>query len=309
MSKNLAMSMEKQKRGQLGVNVVERIVLQDWRGRWQPIDSVNDDGVDGLIFMESRGVPTGQIVFVQVKCTSKKPRSDGVVAVAIKREKLTMNIERWRRVVGAAILVHVNPVTLKAYWVNLRDENAIGNTQVLVPSENIFNKSSRKEISKLCGTIHRDLLIKKLTTKGSDFPYLKEKEHIQVCARKYYKKLDSLALRIGGNGPVVRFTKEGWGHITRFGRARLTQLQSFQLLGVVKEMIESTNESELREIKPETGCPVEFVYLMAAISFPHRQTAVVKIILWRRQDSVNGTNYSFRTIYEPRRRHDVLGVR
>lgn len=301
--------MEKQKRGQLGVNVVERIVLQDWRGRWQPIDSVNDDGVDGLIFMESRGVPTGQIVFVQIKCTSKKPRSDNVVAVAIAQEKLTMNFERWRRVVGAAILVHVNPETLEAHWVNLRDEKSRGSTQVFVPLKNIFNKSSRKEISKLCGTIHRDLLIKKLKTRDSDFSYLKGKEHIQVCARKYYKKLDSLALHLGGNGPVVRFTKEGWDHITRFGRARLTQLQSFQLLGAVKEMIESTNESELREVKPENGCPVELVYLVAAISFPHRQTAVVKIILWRRNDPIKGINYSFRTIYEPRRRHDVLGVR
>ncbi|PYD74738.1 DUF4365 domain-containing protein [Novacetimonas pomaceti] len=131
--------------------------------------------MDGLIFMESRGVPTGQIVFVQVKCTSKKPRSDDVVAVAIKQKQLKMNIERWRRVVGAAILVHVNPATLKAHWVNLRDENAIGNTQVFVPLGNVFNKSSRKEISKLCGTIHRDLLIKKLKTKDSNFSYLKEK--------------------------------------------------------------------------------------------------------------------------------------
>lgn len=303
------MSMEKQKRGQIGVNTVERIVLRDWEGRWQPIDSVNDDGVDGLIFIESRGTPTGQIIFVQIKCTNAKPNTRGEIAIPIARKKLEMNFERWRRVVGAAILIHVNPKNFEAHWVDLRGTGAVGNTQVFVPVANAFNKAARKHISSLCGTIHRDLLMIQVKTTSDDFSYLTSKDHLQTAARQYYRKLEASAVKLGGSGPTVSFTKEGWRHLTRFGRSRLTQLQSFQLLGAARSMIESIPETELREVNPKKGNPVEFVYMVAAVSFPHRQTAVVKILLWRRTHPVEGINYSFRTVYEPRRRRDIIGIR
>ena len=44
-------NLSTQRTGQLGVNVVERIVLE-WGARWQSLDAVNDDGIDGLIFIE-----------------------------------------------------------------------------------------------------------------------------------------------------------------------------------------------------------------------------------------------------------------
>lgn len=301
-------NMQRQRTGQIGVNVVERIVLRDWLARWQPIDSVNDDGIDGLIFLESRGVPTGQIIFVQVKCTKNKPNGSGLIAIPIAREKLLLNLDRWRRVVGAAILVHVNPDTLAATWVNLRGEDALGNTQVFVPVTNHFDKGSRKSIAALCGTIHRDFLMKRIVTRSSDFPYLTDSRHIQTAARSFYRGMELSKIRLGKSGPQVRFTKEGWGHITRQERARLIQLQSFQLLGVIRRIIESSSDADLKEIKPKSGQAVQFVYLTAAVSFPFRQTAIVKVVLWRRTNSVDGVNYSFHTVYEPRRRRDVIGV-
>jgi len=47
----------------LGVNAVERIVLGSWQARWQPTEAHNDDAVDGLIFLESDGELSGQIIF------------------------------------------------------------------------------------------------------------------------------------------------------------------------------------------------------------------------------------------------------
>jgi hypothetical protein len=302
------MGMEKQRTGQIGVNVVERVILRDWLGRWQPIDSVNDDGIDGLIFLESRGVPTGQIIFVQIKCTKSKPNGSGFIAIPISREKLLMNVDRWRRVVGAAILVHVDPDTLAATWVNLRAPKALGNTQVFVPATNTFDKSSRKPIAGLCGTIHRDLLMKRVITRSSDFPYLVDPKHIQTAARTFYREMEISKMRLGKSGPQIRFTKEGWNHITRPGRARLIQLQSFQLLGAIRRIIESSSDVDLKEITPQKGATAQFVYLIAAVSFPFRQTAIVKIVLWRRIHPVEGVNYSFHTVYEPRRRRDVMGV-
>lgn len=302
------MGMDKQRTGQIGVNVVERIILHEWSGRWQPIDSANDDGIDGLVFLESRGIPTGQIVFVQVKCTKLKPNGNGMTAIPIEREKLLMNIERWRRVVGAAILVHVNSATLAATWVNLRGKDALGNTQVFVPAASAFNKNSRKLVARLCGTLHRDLLMKKIKVSALDFPYFTETKHIQPAAREFYRGLQSSNIQLGKSGPRVRFTKEGWKHLTRQDRPRAVQLQSFQLLGTIRKIVESASAADIKEIVPKKNSSIEQAYLIAAVSFTFRQTAVVKIVLWKRNDPVLGINYSFHTIYEPRRRRDVLGV-
>lgn len=302
------MAMDRQRTGQIGVNVVERIILHEWSGRWQPIDSANDDGIDGLVFLESRGIPTGQIVFVQVKCTKLKPNGNGVTAIPIEREKLLMNIDRWRRVVGAAILVHINSSTLDATWVNLRGKNALGNTQVFVPATSLFNKDARKLVARLCGTLHRDLLMKKVKVSALDFPYFSETTHIQPAAREFYRGLESSNMQLGKSGPRIRFTKEGWKHLTRQDRPRSVQLQSFQLLGTIRKIIESASAADIKEIVSRKNATVEQVYLIAAVSFTFRQTAVVKIVLWKRTDPAIGINYSFHTIYEPRRRRDVLGV-
>lgn len=56
-----------QKTGQIGVNAVERVILLDWKCRWQMIDGHNDDGADGLIFVEDGYKTNGQIIYVQIK--------------------------------------------------------------------------------------------------------------------------------------------------------------------------------------------------------------------------------------------------
>lgn len=302
------MSLTKQRKGQIGVNVVERVVLHQWHARWQPIDSVNDDGIDGLIFLESRGAPSGQIIFAQVKCTKSKINGSGRIPIPIAKKKLRMNVDRWRRVIGAAILIHVDPDTLEAHWVDLREENAIGNTQVFVPENNLFDRDARKLVAALCGTIHRDLLMKRVQTSANDFIYLTSHEHIQTAARKFYREMQHEKICLGQSGKRVHFTREGWHHITRRDRPRLTQLQSFQLLGAVRQVIQSTEEEELVNLCSTSGEPEGIVSISAAVSFPYRSMGIVKILLWSRCSSAEGVNYSFRTVYEPRRRKNILGT-
>ena len=185
-----------QRTGQIGVNVVEGVVLREWKSRWQQIDSVNDDGIDGLIFVESRGTPTGQIIHVQVKCQKAKTDAQGRIRIGIKKEKLKRNMERWRRVVGAAILVHVAPDTLSAHWVDLRSPQAVVGTQVFVPLANTFDKNALAPITKMCGTIHRDLLLRRVRTANADFDYLTERTHIQTAARTFYRGLAAADLHL-----------------------------------------------------------------------------------------------------------------
>lgn len=298
-------SLASQRQGQIGINVVERIVLAEWGCRWQPLEAQNDDGIDGLIFIERGGEATGQIVFAQVKCTAS-PITGERRRVPISPTKLRRNVQRWRRVVGAAILIHVDPSDEKATWVNLRDQSAIGHSQVFVRTDNHFDRSAKAEIAQLCGSIHRDVLLPQVDTTVEDFSHMKSRSHLQSAARQLYRTLDQDQIRLGGNGPVVRFTRDGWKHITRRGRSHLSQVQSFILLGAVRRILEQATENGLSREK--TGDVTTFV-TRAAVTFPFRQTAVVKIVLRRLATEDHTTQFSFLTIYEAKRKRNVLGAR
>ena len=302
------MALENQRTGQIGVNAVERIVLADWQSRWQPMDAFNDDGVDGLIFIEEGGKPTGQIVYVQVKCTKAKPNQSGRIAVSKDKEALAKNLEHWRRVVGAAIVVHVhrdNPE--KCYWANLKDDSNFTPTQFLISASQKFGKASKRQIADLCGTIHHDLLLRRIHFTTEDFLYLKDKKHLQTAARNFYKSLQKANLCIQGLTPPVRFTREGWRHLTRPSRSRLVQLQSLQLLGVIPKLHKDSSVHDLEIINPKKGEPAKFASLTTAASFPCRQTVVVKLVLRTRDDPECGQTLSFHTLYEVRRKRNLVG--
>lgn len=92
-------------------------------------------------------------------------------------------VDRCHRVFGAAILVHVDPNTLKAPWVNLRDEQAVVGTQIYVPLDQSFNKEVRKQISVLCGNLYRDLRFDPIHTVAADFSLLLSSARMQSSAR------------------------------------------------------------------------------------------------------------------------------
>ncbi|MFJ1311316.1 DUF4365 domain-containing protein [Agrobacterium sp. P15N1-A] len=294
-----------QRRGQLGVNQVEKVVLEmGWR--WQQLDAANDDGVDGLIFVESGGIPTGQIIYVQVKCHDSRTDTKGRICVSFRKAGLARNYEQWRRVVGAAILVHVSPTPPYAtHWVNLLEPGAVKGSQVFVDPKCSFGQSSARRLAILCGNIHRDLLKARVDTETADFDYLKKgTTDLQNNAKAFYRQLRADPPRLGGSGPLVNFSSEGWRHITRQSRARLTQLQSMLVLGGTRRVIEATPETAL-EVSDEFDGG-RLVIARVALTFPFRQTCMVKLIL-RRRGTVGNYYYSFWSIYESRRGRDVLG--
>jgi hypothetical protein len=302
------MGLRTQRQGQIGVNAVEGMILRHWRSRWQSIDSQNDDGVDGLIFIESNSEITGQVIYAQVKCLRAPVSKKGEYRIPISAERLSRNIERWRRLVGAAILIYVDPKTMQMFWVNLRDPAARGPSQVFVPLTQTFDRSAKQIVAALCGNIHRDLLAKRIETEACDFPHLRSREHIHEESRKLYVSLNTNPVFFKNSGPVIEFTRLGWRHITRKGRAQLTRYQSFVLLGTARKILEGTEECELKAHQSVSDSSSSFVSLRAAVSFPFRQTCIVKIILRRCRRGAS-MRYVFHTIYEPRRRRNVLGAR
>jgi hypothetical protein len=301
------MSLVTQRKGQIGVNAVERVVLRDWHSRWQSIDSANDDGIDGLIFIESGGHATGQVVFAQIKYRKKQqPDKKGRLAVSISKKRLNAAVERWRRLVGAVILICVSPDGSTMHWSDLLQSDSIKGTRIYVPTKNKFDASALSDISALCGTLHRDVLLTQVSTTTEDFAYLKDAGSLQQLARQFYRKLAKKQYVFKGSTADIRFTREGWLHLTRRRRPRLVQLQSFQLLGAIGAIIKNFPEEKLTRVK-RNRTKKEYAVVRAAVSFPFRQTAVVAAV-FRRRERVDGTvSYSFYTIYEPRRRRDVTG--
>lgn len=304
------MSLTTQRQGQLGVNVVERIVLGSWQARWQPIEAHNDDAVDGLIFLESGGELSGQIIFAQVKCVKAKPRKDGMLAIPIAAEQLTRNLAAWRRVVGAAIVILVSPDDLSARWVNIKPEEATTSSQILVPEDQPFDSHAKLKICQLCGTLHHDLQAQKIHTFADDFLHLRSKEHIHKSSRRLYKELDAKPICIGVPSQRVHFDRDGWRHITRPDRSQLSKYQSFVLLGAARKILENCSKplSDLYSGKTNDKQYI-FFQIDSMVTFPFRQTGLVRIVLrGLSQEPASKPNLKFWTIYEPRRKHDGLGV-
>lgn len=177
---------------------------------------------------------------------------------------------------------------------------------MIVPGDQFLNRKAKKPIALLTGSLHGDLLLMHIGTSSSDFPHLKSRDHIQVVARKLYCELRDRQLKIGGDDPTVTFDRYGWRHITRPDRPQLVRYQSFVLLGSGRKIIEAMPLSEFKPFVSADYPGEELVAARAAVSFRFRQTGIVKLVL--NVDRSTDT-YKFPTVYEPRRRRNVLGAR
>lgn len=304
------MSLKTQRQGQLGVNAVEKIVLASWNARWQPLEAHNDDGVDGLIFLENGGELSGQIIFAQVKCMKAKRSSDGMLAIPIKAKQLSRNLRAWRRVIGAAIVILVNPDDLKAHWVNIKLEDATTSSQILVPENQTFDSCAKKEISRLCGTLHQDLQSQKIHTSAEDFLHLRSNDHVQKTSRDLYKALEFDGTYYGGSSQRICFDRDGWRHITRPNRSQLSRYQSFVLLGAVRKILANCSKPLPDLFSGSTGDKrFDYFSIDSMVSFPFRQTGLVRLVLRKSMSELSSQQkLKFWTIYEPRRKYDGLGV-
>jgi hypothetical protein len=230
------------------------------------------------------------------------------MCVTFKKDGLARNLEKWKRVVGGAILIHVQPEEPHACcWVNLLEAEGFSASQVFVNKSQVFDQPQRVELARLCGTLHRDVLKPRIDTQSNDFDYIKTgSKEFQHEAKNFYKSLNSKLLSFLDGQSTVKFTSEGWRHITRKGRNRLVQLQSMQLLGCVPDLIKGTKESSLEVGKKNDNG--NFVIANSTVTFPHRQTALVKLVMKRRPKGCS-YEYSFWTIYEARRKRDIIGRR
>lgn len=294
-------------KGQIGVNLVESIILTKLGWRWQAIDGHNDDGVDGLLFIQRGAELTGQVVFVQIKFRKLAASAAESIKVSINSKRLKKNAARWGKLVGAAIIVFVDADSLEAYWADLKRTDTISDASITIPLKNRFNSDASVPIQRLCGTLHKDQNYPVVDATSDDFLYLSSRNHLQVSARALYHDLRDKPVLIEGFGRPIRFLRSGWRHITRRDRAQASRFQSFVLLGCVRRILEGCEKDDLVMEGNVSRSGDKLYGIRRYVTFPFRQSALVTIILEKKEDS-DGYYFSFYTVYEPRRKRSATGV-
>ena len=83
-----------------GTSHVEKIVRIDWRSKWQEIARLNDDAVDGIIFLKRGRKPTSAIAFAQVKCGPGYRKDAQIrpnhIGVQVGAKYIEDHLPRWR---------------------------------------------------------------------------------------------------------------------------------------------------------------------------------------------------------------------
>lgn len=307
------------------MRVVAQILREPWDCKWQEYDARNDNAVDGVCIMRRSGSETGGIVFIQVKCGGDGYRKDFAkypdhIGVNLGVTHIKQHLPRWKRVPGPMVIIFVDDNIDKrdppAWWADLNDPATFSPTSkgmLLIPKSQRFGPHSKGDFLGLCGNRPSDYQLPTLCTVREDSLNPSANQSLHKSAREFYtlwsKTTDTVHPILG----QVLVNREGWRHITRLGRAPERRFQSFTLLGAAKRMIEELDYFDLlgrickEEMADGTTSLIDFLGIRANVSFPHRQAAVIQVVLKRRRliskDKPNDQSQKiwFWSVYELRR--------
>lgn len=313
---------------QIGINLVNKIVTEDWESGWQEYSPHNDDAIDGMILMRrgsKRPTDTGGIVYVQVKCGTKDGyRQDKIqypdyIGVQLGQQYIDEHRPRWARVPGPAVLIFVdctNKKTPQAWWTDLKNKNSYSPTNrgmILISKSQRFAHHSKSNFHKLCGYSTVDRLLEDVKLSRSDLlmPRLGRNESLRNDAWEFYKKWRG-EINECTNPKLGRIlvNRIGWKHITRKSRLPERIVQSWLLLGAAKEIIRTCKNifnlghAQYKEYADGNKNIIDYIGLRANVSFPHRHQSVLQVILRRSRwvgPQCEKQKIWFYSVYEMRR--------
>lgn len=309
-----------------GLRVVQQIVREWWKCRFQEFEARNDDGIDGIIILKKNGIITGEIIHSQIKSgKGYKKEYPKHIGVKLGIKYIQKHRPRWNAIVEPAILIYVDEPKDKnsipnAWWVNLKSDEAYSDKAksiIFIPRTQRFADHTIGEIKKLCGTRHLDYRLQQIIIKRKDVNVFNLKDKLKEQARKFYttwadKNNTPKAERTNPALGEIIISRVGWKHLTRKGRKIERIIQSFHLLGVAKRMIKEVLEPELfghTKYTSENGIGIfrDYIGLRAFAIFPHRYESAITVVLKRERkvDESNGKELErkiwFFSIYESRR--------
>jgi len=256
-----------------GVRVVGQFVQEFWECGWQPFDSRNDQGIDGIILMRKKGQDLGVKINVQVKCGAKYISSfdENEIRISIDDDKgLQRHIEYWKKQNDPTVLIFVNPCKLKrdkngnilkddkgkmiwvdqrlnakAWWVDLRgDDIQPDNTKTLIRIDikNNFGQHSKGSFLKL---IRPYLSISHLPRiqLNQESKNLMFSDSLKKDSRDFFKSWKaSSKVPCKAINQNITVSRTGWRHILLSRRGKERRVNSLKLLGAAKQIIEEVEK-------------------------------------------------------------------
>lgn len=290
------MSVEKNEA--IGLRVMVQTVRELWESRWQELDKINDDGIDGIVQLRRGKRQTAAIVFVQVKCgpgyRQETLKRSEYIGIKLGREYIAKHRPRWRNLPGPAVLVYVDPTEDErnpaAWWIDLNAETSYteeNRSIVLIPRAQTFGVHTKGHFFRLCGIAPqaRLLPIIKLSRQECAYPL---SQPLKVEARRRYRAWAAATPDERSNPAlgVVTVSRVGWRHICRARRRAERIAQSWQLLGAARAIIrEATQWGRLgHSTTTDVGTTrtiLDYVGTRAWIDFPHRRPGIVQVVVKR----------------------------
>lgn len=311
-----------------GIHYVAQIAREIWLCRWEELTARNDDAIDGLIFYKKKGLVTDTI-YVQVKTGKgykKTPKTyPNHICIKLGIDYIEKHKPRWLSLPGPVILVYVEPAQVSwkstAWWTDLKNLESYSDSAksyILVPKEQKFDISSKKQIYSLTGHRYQESVLTNIIIEDSLLKHLNLKDKpIKKIASEYYKSLSEIKLKPSNKElREVKFTRVGWRHITRKTRSLQRIIQSFLLLPVAKEIIEKVDKFQIVDYYSiEDGekniIHYQTLLMQARVSFSFRYPAIVNLLLKRKiivsaEKSETSSTVWFYSIFESRRGRELV---
>lgn len=309
--------------GQEGVAWVRWIVEGLWGCGLEVISANNDDGVDAIILLKRRPTlkmyagPTGDLIFVQIKTGYVREAPQSSYSLKFDRERMLKWRLRWAAYPGPAVMIHVIPRRLtksepKAFWVDLKKFSPGKEEEVSFDFRHRFDLSAKSTFYNLCWRWAEFRQLQVIYSDQSLNLLGKSPDNLGVAAKKYYKEWKSESKTFPSKFSAA-ITWQGWEHITRLERPRITKQQSLMLLPVAKQMLQTGTSLIATPVthwkdKPQAGQQrlERYETITARVIFRERHEAVVRVVLKRTQLLAKGNlayeSVVFYSVYEVARR-------
>jgi hypothetical protein len=298
-----------------GMRVVGQYVQEFWECGWQPFESRNDQGIDGLIILKRKGVDLGVKINVQVKCGAKYISSinDRDIKLSIDDALgLKKHLEYWRNQLEPSILIFVNPSKIKrdksgkeckdsngktiwiesrinsqAWWIDLkRLDLQPQNTKSIISISKInrFGEHSKGDFLKLVQPLLNNIDIPKIRPNKESLRLIFS-ENLKKDAREFYKTWNTsncIAL-----DQSLKVSRTGWRHIVLSRRGKERRINSLRLLGIAKQIIEEIPKYFLLTQKEDFLYVEQKLGIRAIIDSPNLSKSLVQVIILKRINKLN----------------------
>jgi len=264
--------------GQWGLEYVRSVVETGWGCILQEFHGSRDVGMDATVLDMQNGRATPHRFDVQVRTSEHYTQRPDGFAVTISGEHRTL----WSQLNIPMFLVCVDAPSggeTKAFWRRITASDASGGT-IFVPRRNVFGPSSRGQIlAELRRALPKELPPVKGMILGCPLHL-----GLRPVARQWYRRnLIPFAVENQYFGPI-RFTWQGWRHITRDRRSRARIHASLLLLPSVRPVLRDPMlPVGMRPLDPIRRGGYDYARTLLVfernVTFATRSPAVVRVVV------------------------------